>query len=78
LGAEPTTLLCEETIVTKSKEMKTGCNLAESSKEHLLKEVCFANDGDGLYRPKEFPVCNAFQKALKVVLKPQLSRLRRS
>jgi hypothetical protein len=26
-------LLCIKIIVTKSKEVKTGCNLAESSKE---------------------------------------------
>jgi hypothetical protein len=27
------TLLCKKIIVAKSKEVKTGCNLAESSKE---------------------------------------------
>jgi hypothetical protein len=28
-----TTLLCKKIIVAKSKEVKPGCNLAESSKE---------------------------------------------
>jgi hypothetical protein len=27
------TLLCKKIVVTKSKEVKTGCNLIESSKE---------------------------------------------
>jgi hypothetical protein len=33
-------------MVTKSKEVKTGCNLVESSKEDCLKTGCFANDDD--------------------------------
>jgi hypothetical protein len=33
LGARLTTLLCKQIIATKSKEVKTGCNLAETSKE---------------------------------------------
>jgi hypothetical protein len=33
LDARLSTLLCEETIVAKSEEVKTGANLAESSKE---------------------------------------------
>jgi hypothetical protein len=33
LDARLTTLLCKKIIVAKSKEVKTGCNLAESSKE---------------------------------------------
>jgi hypothetical protein len=33
LDARPTTLPCKQIIVAKSKEVKTGCNLAESSKE---------------------------------------------
>jgi hypothetical protein len=32
LEARPTTLLCKQIIVAKSKEVKTGSNLAESSK----------------------------------------------
>jgi hypothetical protein len=33
LHARLTTLLCKKNTVAKPKEMKTGCNLAESSKE---------------------------------------------
>jgi hypothetical protein len=33
LGASLTTLFHKEIIVEKSKEVKTGCNLADSSKE---------------------------------------------
>jgi hypothetical protein len=33
LDARLTTLLCKKVAVTKSKEVKTGCNLTESSKE---------------------------------------------
>jgi hypothetical protein len=33
LEARLTTLLIKKIIVTNSKEVKTGCNLAESSKE---------------------------------------------
>jgi hypothetical protein len=33
LNARLTTLLCKKIIVAKSKEVKTGCNLAETSKE---------------------------------------------
>jgi hypothetical protein len=33
LDRRPTTLLCKKITVAKSKEVKTGCNLAESSKE---------------------------------------------
>jgi hypothetical protein len=33
LDARLTTLLCKKIIVTKSKEVKTGCNRAESSTE---------------------------------------------
>jgi hypothetical protein len=33
LDARPTTLLCKRSIVAKSKEMKTGCNLADFSKQ---------------------------------------------
>jgi hypothetical protein len=33
LEAKLTTLLCKTIIVAKSKEVKTGCNLTESSKE---------------------------------------------
>jgi hypothetical protein len=33
LDARLTTLLCKKSIVAKSKELKTGCNLAESSKD---------------------------------------------
>jgi hypothetical protein len=45
LGARLTTLLCKkkENIIAKSKEVKTGCSLTESSKV-WLKEGCFAND----------------------------------
>jgi hypothetical protein len=41
------TLLCKKINVAKSKEVKTGCNLAESSKEgYELKRCCFTNDDD--------------------------------
>jgi hypothetical protein len=33
LDARLTTLLCKKKIVAKSKEVKSGCNLAESSKK---------------------------------------------
>jgi hypothetical protein len=33
LDARLTTLLCKQIIVAKSKEVKTGCNLAESSRQ---------------------------------------------
>jgi hypothetical protein len=33
LDAKLTTLLCKKNIVAKYKKVKTGCNLAESSKE---------------------------------------------
>jgi hypothetical protein len=37
-------------IIAKTKEVKTGCNLAESSKEGCWsKRGCFANDGDAIY-----------------------------
>jgi hypothetical protein len=37
-------LLCKKVNVTKSKEVKTGCNLAESCKEGCgSKRGCFAN-----------------------------------
>jgi hypothetical protein len=36
-----TTLICKAITVTKSREVKTGCNLAESSKEGLC-----SNDDD--------------------------------
>jgi hypothetical protein len=40
------TLLCKNLLVTKSKEVKTGCKLAESSKEgYGSKKGCFADDG---------------------------------
>jgi hypothetical protein len=41
LDARLTTLLCKRITVAKSKEMKTGCNLAESSNEGR-----FANDDE--------------------------------
>jgi hypothetical protein len=40
LDARLTTLLCTKISVVKSKEVKTGCNLAESSKES------YADDDD--------------------------------
>jgi hypothetical protein len=39
LNARMTTLLCKKKIVTKSKEVKTRCNLAESSKEDSSKRA---------------------------------------
>jgi hypothetical protein len=40
-------LLCKNNIVAKSKEVKTGCSLAESSKESYgSKRGCSANDDD--------------------------------
>jgi hypothetical protein len=33
LDARQSTLLCKQIIVAKSKEVKTGCSLAEPSKE---------------------------------------------
>jgi hypothetical protein len=40
-------LLCKRISFAKSEEMKTGCNLAESSKEgYGSKRGCFANDDD--------------------------------
>jgi hypothetical protein len=40
-------LLCKTITVAKSKEVKTGSNLAESSKDgYGSKRGCFANDGD--------------------------------
>jgi hypothetical protein len=33
LDTRLTTLLCKKTTVAKSKEVESGCNLAESSKE---------------------------------------------
>jgi hypothetical protein len=33
LDARLTTLLCKKSIVANSKEVKTGCDLAESSKD---------------------------------------------
>jgi hypothetical protein len=47
LDARLTTLLCKIVTVAKSKEMKTGSNLAGSSKEgYGFKRGCFANDDD--------------------------------
>jgi hypothetical protein len=42
-------LACKNIIVAKSKEMKTGSNLAESSKEGYGSKRCFANDDDFSY-----------------------------
>jgi hypothetical protein len=41
-------LLCDRKVAgTNSKEVKTSCNLAESSKEgYDSKKVCYAEDGD--------------------------------
>jgi hypothetical protein len=42
-----TTLLCKKNIVAKSKEVKIGSDLAQSSKEYYgSKRGCFANDDD--------------------------------
>jgi hypothetical protein len=44
------TLLCIKLTVARSKEVKTGCSLAESSKKgRSSKRGCFATgvDGDG-------------------------------
>jgi hypothetical protein len=47
LDARLKTLLCEEIILAKSKEVKPGCNLAESSNKGCgSKRGCFANDDD--------------------------------
>jgi hypothetical protein len=48
MDARLMTLLCKNITVTKSKEMKTRCNLAESSEANycLLKKGCFADDDD--------------------------------
>jgi hypothetical protein len=35
----------------KFTEVKTGCNLVETSKEGYGKKECFANDDDDDYRP---------------------------
>jgi hypothetical protein len=44
LGARLTTLACKKVIVAKSKEVKIGCNLAESSEEgYGSKRGCSAN-----------------------------------
>jgi hypothetical protein len=43
LGARLTTLLCKQIIVTKSKEVKTGANVAEFSKEGHGSQSGFAN-----------------------------------
>jgi hypothetical protein len=41
------TLLHKKITVAKSKEVKAGCNMAESSKESYgSKRGCFANDDD--------------------------------
>jgi hypothetical protein len=39
-------LLCKKIIVAKSKEVKTGCNLAEYSKEGYGSKRASANDDD--------------------------------
>jgi hypothetical protein len=45
LNASLTTLLCKRITVAKTKEAKTGCNLAESSKEgHDSQKGCFSDD----------------------------------
>jgi hypothetical protein len=46
LDARLTTFLCKRNIVAKPKELKSGCKLAESSKEgYDSKTATFANDG---------------------------------
>jgi hypothetical protein len=44
------TLLCIEITVTESKEVKTGRNLTESSKERYGSEWLFSQDDDELER----------------------------
>jgi hypothetical protein len=47
LDARLTALPCKKNIVSKSKDVKTGYNLTESSKEgYGSKKGCFANDDD--------------------------------
>jgi hypothetical protein len=47
LEARLTTLLCKQINVAASKNVKTGCNLAESSKKGCgAKKGCLPNDND--------------------------------
>jgi hypothetical protein len=49
LDARLTTLLCKKIIVAKSKEVKTGCNTADSCKEGLFASEDDDNDDDLIY-----------------------------
>jgi hypothetical protein len=54
LDARLTTLLYKKDIVAKSKEVKHGCNWAESSKEgYGSNRAVFAND-DFFWNPVQF------------------------
>jgi hypothetical protein len=47
LDTRLTTLLCENIIIdAKSKEVKTGCNLAELLRQAMAQKLLFADNDD--------------------------------